>query len=84
MLSVAISTKTKVLVTLLFLVLFFFYRDSVISTLRTVCALRGVALGARLSGKIKAVFSIAGNFLADAELMAAMPDKTKILSVPEL
>jgi len=37
------------------LVLIFFYRDSAISTLRTVCALRGVALAARLSGKIKAV-----------------------------
>jgi CDP-diacylglycerol---glycerol-3-phosphate 3-phosphatidyltransferase len=39
----------------LLLVLFFFYRDTIISTLRTVCALRGVALAARWSGKIKAV-----------------------------
>lgn len=39
----------------LLLVLVFFYRDSIISTLRTVCALRGVALSARRSGKIKAV-----------------------------
>lgn len=39
----------------LLLVLFFFYRDTIISTLRTVCALRGSALGARLSGKVKAV-----------------------------
>lgn len=39
----------------LILVCVFFYRDSVISTLRTVCALRGVALAARLSGKVKAV-----------------------------
>lgn len=39
----------------LWLVLIFFYRDSVISTLRTICALRGVTLAARLSGKIKAV-----------------------------
>lgn len=31
------------------------YRDSVVSTLRTICALKGVALAARLSGKIKAV-----------------------------
>lgn len=37
------------------LVLIFFYRDFFISTLRTLCALRGVALGARLSGKIKTV-----------------------------
>lgn len=33
----------------------FLYRDSVISTLRTICALRGFALAARSSGKIKAV-----------------------------
>jgi CDP-diacylglycerol--glycerol-3-phosphate 3-phosphatidyltransferase len=39
----------------LLLVLVFFYRDSIISTLRTLCALRGVALAARLSGKVKAV-----------------------------
>lgn len=39
----------------LLLVFVFLYRDTVISTLRTVCALRGVALAARLTGKIKAV-----------------------------
>jgi len=39
----------------LILVCVFFYRDIIISTLRTVCALRGVALAARWSGKIKAV-----------------------------
>lgn len=37
------------------LVLIFFYRDSVISLLRTVCALRGYTLAARFSGKVKAV-----------------------------
>lgn len=47
----------------LLLVLFFFYRDSIISTLRTLCALRGVALGARLSGKIKAVLQASVTFL---------------------
>ena len=31
------------------------YRDSVISTLRTICAFRGFALAARPSGKIKAI-----------------------------
>lgn len=36
------------------LVFIFMYRDSVVSTIRTVCALRGVALAARPSGKIKA------------------------------
>ncbi|MBM3193812.1 MAG: CDP-diacylglycerol--glycerol-3-phosphate 3-phosphatidyltransferase [Chlamydiae bacterium] len=39
----------------LLLVLVFVVRDSVISTLRTLCALRGVALAARMSGKLKAV-----------------------------
>ncbi|MBI5274720.1 MAG: CDP-alcohol phosphatidyltransferase family protein [Chlamydiales bacterium] len=38
-----------------FLVLVFVYRDSIISTLRTLCALRGEALAARTSGKIKAI-----------------------------
>lgn len=37
------------------LIFMFIYRDSVVSTLRTICALRGFALAARLSGKIKAV-----------------------------
>ena len=40
----------------LFLVFIFIYRDSIISTLRTVCALRGTALGARSSGKFKTFF----------------------------
>lgn len=39
----------------LLLVCIFFYRDTIISTLRALCALRGIALAARLSGKIKAV-----------------------------
>lgn len=37
------------------LIFVFFYRDSMVSTLRTICALKGVALAARVSGKIKAV-----------------------------
>lgn len=37
------------------LIFIFLYRDSVISTLRTMCALKGYALAARPSGKIKAV-----------------------------
>lgn len=36
------------------LVFIFIYRDSVISTLRTICALKGFALAARPSGKLKA------------------------------
>lgn len=37
------------------LIFIFLYRDSLVSTLRTICALRGFALAARTSGKIKAV-----------------------------
>lgn len=37
------------------LIFIFMYRDSVVSTLRTICALKGFALAARMSGKIKAV-----------------------------
>lgn len=37
------------------LIFILFYRDTVISTLRTICALRGVTLAARPSGKLKAI-----------------------------
>lgn len=37
------------------LVFVFIYRDAVLSTLRTICALKGFALAASMSGKIKAV-----------------------------
>jgi CDP-diacylglycerol--glycerol-3-phosphate 3-phosphatidyltransferase len=39
----------------LLLVFVFLYRDSVISTLRMICALKGFALAARASGKLKAI-----------------------------
>jgi CDP-diacylglycerol--glycerol-3-phosphate 3-phosphatidyltransferase len=54
-LSVFFSFTQGVIQLPLVLVLLFFYRDSVISTLRILCALKGVALAARMSGKIKAV-----------------------------
>jgi len=38
------------------LVFIFLYRDSVISTLRTLCAMKGFTLAAQKSGKIKAWF----------------------------
>lgn len=46
----------------LMLVLVFLYRDVVISMLRTLCALKGVALAARTSGKIKAVIQAIAAF----------------------
>jgi len=39
----------------MYLVLFLLWRDSLVSTLRTVCAHRGVVVAARWSGKVKAV-----------------------------
>ena len=54
-LSVLLAFTQGVIQLPVLLVGLFFYRDTIISTLRTVCALRGIALAARLSGKIKAV-----------------------------
>ncbi|MBY0528618.1 MAG: CDP-alcohol phosphatidyltransferase family protein [Rhabdochlamydiaceae bacterium] len=54
-LSVLLSFTQGIIQLPLLLVCIFFYRDMIISTLRTLCALRGVALAARMSGKIKAV-----------------------------
>lgn len=45
------------------LIFIFIYRDSVISTLRTICALKGFALAARTSGKIKAVIQALAAFI---------------------
>jgi CDP-diacylglycerol---glycerol-3-phosphate 3-phosphatidyltransferase len=47
----------------LMLVLIFFYRDFLISTLRTLCALRGVVLAARFSGKMKTAIQASVLFL---------------------
>lgn len=44
------------------LIFIFLYRDSIISTLRTICALRGFALAARTSGKIKAAIQAVASF----------------------
>lgn len=47
----------------LILVMIFLYRDSVVSTIRTICALRGFTLAARASGKIKAVVQATAAFI---------------------
>ena len=57
-------TLTQGLVALpIWVVLIFIYRDCVISTLRTLCALQGEALSARTSGKIKAILQAVVLFL---------------------
>jgi CDP-diacylglycerol--glycerol-3-phosphate 3-phosphatidyltransferase len=58
-LSVLLAFTQGVIQVPVLLVCLFFYRDTIISTLRTICALRGIALAARLSGKIKAVIQSA-------------------------
>jgi CDP-diacylglycerol--glycerol-3-phosphate 3-phosphatidyltransferase len=57
-------TFTQGIVNLPLLFVFvFLYRDFFISTLRTLCALRGIALAARFSGKVKAVMQASVAFL---------------------
>ncbi len=60
--SVFLSFTQGIIKLPLLLVLVFVVRDSVISTLRTLCALRGTALAARMSGKLKAVFQAVAIF----------------------
>lgn len=45
------------------LIFIFLYRDTVVSTLRTICALKGFALAARPSGKLKAAIQAFSAFL---------------------
>ena len=63
----------------LLLVLIFVVRDSVISTLRTVCALRGTALAARVSGKLKAVLQAVAIFFI---LLLMIPYTLGLISLP--
>lgn len=63
------------------LIFIFIYRDSVVSTLRTICALKGFALAARTSGKIKAVVQ---GMAAFAILMLMIPHSLGDLSAESL
>ncbi len=63
------------------LVFVFLYRDSVVSTLRTICALRGFALAARTSGKIKAVIQGIAAFIV---LLLMIPQSLGYISTAEL
>lgn len=61
----------------LLLVFIFLARDSVISTLRTVCAFRGCVVAARASGKLKAILQGLSFFLI---LLAMIPHSLGIIS----
>lgn len=63
------------------LVFIFLYRDSVISTLRTICALKGFTLAARTSGKIKAVVQAIAAFIV---LILMIPHSMGYLSTEAL
>jgi CDP-diacylglycerol--glycerol-3-phosphate 3-phosphatidyltransferase len=63
------------------LIFVFLYRDSVVSTLRTICALKGFALAARRSGKIKAVIQAIAAFMV---LVLMIPHSLGYLSLQEL
>lgn len=65
----------------MFYVFVFLYRDSVISTLRTMCALKGVALAARTSGKIKAVVQAVSAYVI---LILMIPNSLGFLSLSSL
>jgi CDP-diacylglycerol--glycerol-3-phosphate 3-phosphatidyltransferase len=65
----------------LILVFVFVYRDAMISTLRTVCAFRGVTLAARTSGKVKAVLQAISIF---AILILMIPYSYGALSLIQL
>lgn len=62
-------------------VFLFFYRDSMIGTLRTLCALNGVTLAARASGKIKAIIQALAAFIV---VLLMIPHSTGALSTGAL
>lgn len=63
-LSILLSFTQGAIQLPILLVAIFFYRDTIISTLRTLCALKGFSLAARSSGKIKAVIqAVIGFFI---------------------
>jgi CDP-diacylglycerol---glycerol-3-phosphate 3-phosphatidyltransferase len=61
-LSVFLSFTQGVIQIPLIMVLIFLLRESIVTSLRTLCALQGVALGARFSGKVKAVVQAVAAF----------------------
>ncbi len=80
-LSVLLTFTQGIIQLPILLVCLFFYRDSMISTLRTVCAMRGVTLAARLSGKIKAGIQATTAFVI---LILMIPYSLGVLSLESL
>lgn len=63
------------------LIFVFIYRDSVISYLRTICALKGFTLAARTSGKIKAILQAIAAFIV---LIMMIPHSLKLITTSTL
>lgn len=63
------------------LIFIFIYRDSVISYLRTICALKGYTLAARTSGKIKAILQALAAF---AIILLMIPESLGAISTDTL
>lgn len=80
-LSVLLTLTQGIIQLPLVLVSLFLYRESMISTLRTICAMRGVALAARLSGKIKAGIQGVASF---AIVVLIIPYSLGVLSLEHL
>lgn len=64
----------------LLLIFVFIYRDFMISTLRTICALKGIALAARPSGKIKAIVQAVSIYLV---VIFMIPNSLEYLSLAD-
>ncbi len=80
-LSVLLTFTQGIIQLPILLVCLFFYRDSMISTLRTVCAMRGITLAARWSGKIKAAVQAAAAFII---VLLMIPHSFGLLSLSHL
>jgi CDP-diacylglycerol--glycerol-3-phosphate 3-phosphatidyltransferase len=65
----------------IFIIFIFLYRDATISTLRTICALKGHTLAASRSGKIKAVIQAVAAFLI---LILMIPHSLGVLDTHSL
>lgn len=68
----------------LILIFIFIYRDTVINSLRTLCALRGFALAARKSGKIKAILQAIVAFFILILFALQVHDKITLKNLQDL
>jgi len=64
----------------IWLVLVFFLRDIIVAYIRTYISLSGIAMGARYSGKLKAVVQFAGQYLLLFILVLLLRDKGQELN----